>query len=111
MKTQLKKSIKAALSLNSTKRLECGGGDEIFIKKATIAEIAKIEAVAASGERVAEKTIALILCDEHGNLIFDADKIADLDEIAEMVTADFVKNAQAEFLAFNGFQAAEEKKQ
>lgn len=109
MKDALKKSLQAALKKGSIKKLNCVAAADLYIKKATIKEIELIGIISQNQtEKVAEKTLALILCDSNGDLIFDCENSQDLDDIAALFTIDILKEIQKEFMVYNGIQTNEE---
>ena len=103
--------IKAILSqkINTAKTVKIGEV-QCFVRQATIANQKEIEN--QSGDNSQLKIIALILCDENGELIFDKDNSEDL-AILENLTADTIAKICDDYAIFNGFRQPEneEKKQ
>lgn len=81
-------------------------GVQCFVRQATIASQKEIEQ--QSGDDNQLKIIALILCDENGDLIFDKDNSEDLS-ILENLTTETIAKICDDYAVFNGFRQPEKK--
>lgn len=81
-------------------------GVQCFVRQATIASQKLIEN--ETGENSQLKIIALILCDEKGELIFDKDNSEDLS-ILENLTAETITKIVNDYAIFNGFRQPEKE--
>lgn len=85
------------------------GSVQCFVRQATISSQKEIEKQTDENSQL--KIIALILCDEKGDLIFDKDNSEDLS-ILENLTAESISKIVDDYAVFNGFRQPEtEKKQ
>ena len=83
-------------------------GVQCFVRQATIASQKEIEKQTDENSQL--KIIALILCDENGELIFDKDNSEDLS-ILENLTADTIAKICNDYAVFNGFRQPETEKE
>lgn len=83
-------------------------GVQCFVRQATIASQKEIERQTDENSQL--KIIALILCDENGELIFDKDNSEDLS-ILENLTAETIAKICDDYAIFNGFRLPETEKE
>ena len=85
------------------------GEVQCYVRQATVASQKEIEKI-SDDENSQLKIVALILCDENGDLIFDKDNSEDLS-VLENLTAETIAKICNDYTDFNFRQPETEKKQ